>query len=134
MLIISKTIYRFHYNPYQNTSGTFQRTRTNNPRFYMESPKTLNSQSNLEKEQSWRYYIPWFQTIYKRIVIKTVWYQHKNRDIKKWKRVESTEINPHLHSLLIQNKWSKTIKRGNDSLFNKWCWTTLLHYIQKKSK
>ena len=42
-------------NPYQATSGIFQRTRTNNLKICMEIQKTSNSQSNLEKEEwNWR--------------------------------------------------------------------------------
>ena len=38
-------------NPYQAPNGIFQRTRTNNFTISMEIQKTLNSQSNLEKEE-----------------------------------------------------------------------------------
>ena len=38
-------------NPYQATDGIFQRTRTNNFTICMEIQKTLNSQSNPEKEE-----------------------------------------------------------------------------------
>ena len=41
-------------NPYQATSGIFQRTRTNNFTICMEIQKTSNSQRNLEKEWNWR--------------------------------------------------------------------------------
>ena len=42
-------------NPYQATNGIFHRTRTNNFTICMEMQKTLNSQSNLEKEEwNWR--------------------------------------------------------------------------------
>ena len=42
-------------NPYQATNGIFQRTRTNNFTIFMAIQKTLNSQSNLEKEEwNWR--------------------------------------------------------------------------------
>ena len=42
-------------NPYQATNGIFHRTRTNNFTICMEIQKTLNSQSNLEKEEwNWR--------------------------------------------------------------------------------
>ena len=42
-------------NPYQATSGTFHRVRTNNFKVSMEIQKTSNSQSNLEKEEwNWR--------------------------------------------------------------------------------
>ena len=37
-------------DPYQITSGIFQRTRTKNFTIHMETQKTLNSQSSLEKE------------------------------------------------------------------------------------
>ena len=38
-------------NPYQATSGIFHRARTNNFTICMEIQKTLNSQSNPEKEE-----------------------------------------------------------------------------------
>ena len=43
-------------NPYQITNGIFHRTRTKkNLKICMDTQKTLNSQSNLEKEkQIWR--------------------------------------------------------------------------------
>ena len=42
-------------NLYQATSGIFHRARTNNFTICMEIQKTLNSQSNLEKEEwKWR--------------------------------------------------------------------------------
>ena len=42
-------------NPCQTTSGIFHRARTNNFTICMAIQKTLNSQSNLEKEEwNWR--------------------------------------------------------------------------------
>ena len=42
-------------NPYQTTNGIFHRTRTKNFTIFMETQKTWNSKSNLEKEKrSWR--------------------------------------------------------------------------------
>ena len=38
-------------NPYQIINGMFYRTRTKNFTICMETQKTLNSQSNLEKEK-----------------------------------------------------------------------------------
>ena len=50
-------------NPYQTTNGTFHITRTNNFTICMETQKTPNSQSNLEKEKrSWRNHTPGPQT------------------------------------------------------------------------
>ena len=46
-------------NHYQTTTGIFHRTRTKNFTICMETQKTLNSQSNLEKEKrSWRNQAP----------------------------------------------------------------------------
>ena len=51
-------------NPYQTTNGIFHRTRTKNFTICMETQKTPNSQSNLEKEkQSWRNQAPGPQTL-----------------------------------------------------------------------
>jgi len=41
-------------NPYQITNGIFHRTRIKNFTIHMETQETLNSQSSLEKERSWR--------------------------------------------------------------------------------
>ena len=42
-------------NFYQNTNEIFHRIRVKNFTFYMKTQKTLNNQSNLEKEEwSWR--------------------------------------------------------------------------------
>ena len=43
-------------DPCQITNGIFHRTRIKNSTIYMETQKTLNSQSSLEKEEwSWKY-------------------------------------------------------------------------------
>ena len=38
-------------DPYQITNGIFHRTRTKNFTVHMETQKTLNNQSSLEKEE-----------------------------------------------------------------------------------
>ena len=46
---------QIQHNPYQTAKGIFHRNRTNNFTICIETQKTPNSQSNLEKEEwNWR--------------------------------------------------------------------------------
>ena len=78
-------------NPYQATNGIFHRTRINNFTICMEIQKTSNSQSNLRKKNgTGGINLPDFRSDSHQDSMD--W--HKDRNIDKWNRIESPEINP----------------------------------------
>ena len=83
MSMLSKAIYILNEIPIKIPAAFLTEVEQTILKF-VQNHKRLNSQSNLEKEkQSWRYHNSRLQVILlKMVVIKTVWYWHKNRPIK----------------------------------------------------
>ena len=82
MTILTKAIYRFIAIPIKLPMAFFMELKQKNLKICMETQKTLDSQSNLDKEKwSWKNQLPDFKLYHKATVMKTVWYWHKNRNI-----------------------------------------------------
>ena len=73
--------------------------------------KTTLTKTNRTKE----IIISGFRTHHKAMVIKTVWYWHKNRHIDQWHRIESPEKNPHAIVNYSMTKAAR-IYNGKDNL------------------
>ena len=96
---------QIQYNPYQNTSCIFHRTRASNYKMCMETQKTANSQNNLREknrggtmleEPCWRNHAPWLQTILQRYSSQnSMMLVNQNGYIDKQNWTESSEINLH---------------------------------------
>ena len=105
-------------NPYQNTNGILNRTRTNNPKMYMEPQKTQKVKVMLRKQKNAENITrSGFKLYYKAIVIKTAWQWHKN--IHRSREQNREPRNKPLNCQLIQGKGNNNIQSAKDNIFNK---------------
>ena len=111
---------QIQYYPYQITNGIFHRTITKNFTIHMETQKTPNIQSSLEKEE-WhcKNQPSWLQIILQRyshqdsmVLAQKQKYRPMQQDIK--------SRNKPMHIYFWQRRQEYTM--GQNSLFNKWCW------------
>ena len=77
MTILSNAVYRFNAISIELPMTFFHRTRTKNFTIHMETQKTPNSKSSLEKNGAGGISLPNLRLYCKGAVIKRVWYRHK---------------------------------------------------------
>jgi len=110
MAIFTKSNLQIQCNSHQNFNSILQRVRKRILKFIWNNKKPRIVKTILNnKRTSGVITISDLKHYYRAIVLKTVWYRYRDRQVG-WNRIEDPEMNPHMYSHLIFDKGAKTIQ------------------------